>query len=275
MNREELNTALYEKMAAEQNTFRDWLKSQGAEVVLDHAYEYSVREDIVIEMEELGLTETQAKALLKSSSPLADVYKAWQKTETNHMDDVRDVIENRADDVIRDEQDALLHTPVYLQSGVYARDNNELDVFRASYKANVACKEALEKAINDNYSDNRLNTAAIYKDMVGKFGAERVKFVLATTIQHKDWDERFSRNNKAWAQTIPMEASFGSRENDHSVYYVVDKAHPGLTDLFVSHFRREQAKEREQPKKESILGKLQKPLPEPAAKAGKDKSHER
>lgn len=34
MNREELNTALYEKMAAEQNTFRDWLKSQGAEVVL-------------------------------------------------------------------------------------------------------------------------------------------------------------------------------------------------------------------------------------------------
>ena len=28
MNREELNTALYEKMAAEQNTFRDWLKSQ-------------------------------------------------------------------------------------------------------------------------------------------------------------------------------------------------------------------------------------------------------
>ena len=275
MNREELNTALYEKMAAEQNTFRDWLKSQSAEVVLDHAYEYSVREDIVIEMEELELTEAQAKALLKSSSPLADVYKAWQKTETNHMDDVRDVIENRADDVIRDEQDALLHTPVYLHSGAYARENNELDVFRASYKANVACKEALEKAINENYSDNRLNTAAIYQDVVGKFGAERVKFVLATTIQHKDWDERFSRNNRAWAQTVPMEASFGSRENDHSVYYVVDKAHSGLTDLFVSHFRREQVKEREQPKKESILGKLQKPLPGPAAKPGKDKNHER
>lgn len=55
MNREELNTALYEKMAAEQNTFRDWLKSQNAEVVLDHAYEYSVREDVVMAMEELDL----------------------------------------------------------------------------------------------------------------------------------------------------------------------------------------------------------------------------
>ena len=140
---------------------------------------------------------------------------------------------------------------------------------------NVVCKEAPEKAINDNYSDNRLNTAAIYQDVVGKFGVERVKFVLATTIQHKDWDERFSRNNRAWAQTVPMEASFGSRENDHSVYYVVDRAHSSLTDLFVSHFRREQAREHEQPKRESILGKLQKPLPEPAAKAGKDKSHER
>lgn len=275
MNREELNTALYKKMASEQNIFRDWLKSQSAEEALNHAYEYSVREDIVIKMEELELTEAQAKALLKSSSPLADVYKAWQKTETNHMDDIQDVIENRADDVIRDEQDELLRAPVYLQSGVYARDNNELDVFRASYKANVACKETLEKAINDNYSDNRLNTVAIYQDVVNKFGSERVRFVLATTIQHKDWDERFSRNNRTWAQTVPMEVSFGSRENDHSVYYVVDRAHSSLTDLFVSHFRREQAKEQEQPKKESILGKLQKPLPEPSAKPVKDKSHER
>ena len=80
MNREELNTALYEKMAAEQNTFRDWLKSQSAEVVLDHAYEYSMREDIVMAMEELDLPAEQAAALLKSSSPLADVYKEWQKT---------------------------------------------------------------------------------------------------------------------------------------------------------------------------------------------------
>lgn len=157
----------------------------------------------------------------------------------------------------------------------WIRKPRQLDVFRASYKANVACKEALEKAINDNYSDNRLNTDAIYKEVVGRFGPERVQFVLATTIQHKDWDQRFSRNNRAWAQTVPMEASFGSRENDHSVYYVVDRAHSGLTDLFVSHFRKEQTREKEQPKKESILGKLQKPLPQPAAKAGKDKSHER
>ena len=45
MNSNEKNTALYEKMAAEQDTFRDWLKSQSPEEVLNHAYEYTVRED--------------------------------------------------------------------------------------------------------------------------------------------------------------------------------------------------------------------------------------
>ena len=34
------NTALYEKMATEQDKFRDWLKSQPPAEVLNHAYEY-------------------------------------------------------------------------------------------------------------------------------------------------------------------------------------------------------------------------------------------
>ena len=37
------NTALYEKMAAEQDKFRDWLKSQPPEEILNHAYEYTVQ----------------------------------------------------------------------------------------------------------------------------------------------------------------------------------------------------------------------------------------
>ena len=46
------NTALYEKMAAEQDKFRDWLKSQPPEEILKHTYEYTVREDILMAMEE-------------------------------------------------------------------------------------------------------------------------------------------------------------------------------------------------------------------------------
>lgn len=42
---EELNTALYEKMFEEQENFRSWLLSQPPEEILNHTYEYTVRED--------------------------------------------------------------------------------------------------------------------------------------------------------------------------------------------------------------------------------------
>ena len=45
---------------------RDWLKSQPPEEILHHTYEYTVREDIVMAMEELELTDAQAQALLES-----------------------------------------------------------------------------------------------------------------------------------------------------------------------------------------------------------------
>ena len=84
MTQEETLTALYEKMAGEQDKYRDWLKSQPAAEVLNHAYEYTVREDIVMCMEELELTEVQAKALLALPAPLTDVYKDFEKLETSY-----------------------------------------------------------------------------------------------------------------------------------------------------------------------------------------------
>ncbi len=72
---------------------------------LDNTCQFTIREDIVLELEMLELTDAQAAALLRSRTPLADVYKAWQQAETHHMDDVRDVIEARADTIIRAEKE--------------------------------------------------------------------------------------------------------------------------------------------------------------------------
>ena len=101
MTNEELNTRLYEKMFAEQERFRDWLLSQPPAEILNHAYEYTVREDIVLALEEYDLSDKQCKALLKSPIPLADVFKDFEKRETGHMDIIRDTIECRANAVIR------------------------------------------------------------------------------------------------------------------------------------------------------------------------------
>ena len=46
MTNAELNTALYQKMFDEQETYREWLLSQPSEEILNHTYEYTVREDI-------------------------------------------------------------------------------------------------------------------------------------------------------------------------------------------------------------------------------------
>ena len=99
MNTNNLNTALFEKMTAEQDKFRDWLKSQPPEEVLNHAYEYTIREDILLSLEYNDLTTRQCQALLKSEHPLQDVFRAWEHHESPHMEEVQAIIEAKANDM--------------------------------------------------------------------------------------------------------------------------------------------------------------------------------
>ncbi len=103
MNERDYCSELYDKMKAEQDKYREWLLSQSPSEILDHTYEYTMREDIVMAMEELELTPKQAKALLKSPCPFADVFEEFRDRETEYMDTIRDSIETRANDVIKRE----------------------------------------------------------------------------------------------------------------------------------------------------------------------------
>lgn len=60
-----------------------------------------MREDIVIALEYHNLSDKQCKELLKSPCPLGDVFKDFERRETDHMEDICDTIECRANDVIR------------------------------------------------------------------------------------------------------------------------------------------------------------------------------
>lgn len=104
MNERDYCSELYDKMKAEQDKYREWLLSQSPSEILNHTYEYTMREDIVMAMEDLELTPKQAKALLKSPRPLADVFEEFKDRETDHMDTIRDSIETRANEVIRHEK---------------------------------------------------------------------------------------------------------------------------------------------------------------------------
>lgn len=89
---------LNEKMKAEQEQYRSDLLTKTPQEILDHAFEYIIREDILCAVEDCGeLTAPQMIALLKSPSPLTAVYQAFMKCETDHMDVLRDCILNEAE----------------------------------------------------------------------------------------------------------------------------------------------------------------------------------
>lgn len=93
----ELSSKLYEKVSAEQDKFRAWLMDQPPADILNHAVEYAVREDILMEIEALELPDDQARALLASPDTMADIYRTFSKmADTGHMDVVRESIEDRA-----------------------------------------------------------------------------------------------------------------------------------------------------------------------------------
>lgn len=253
---EALQQSLYDKLSREQDKYRDWLKGQPPEEILHHSYEYTVREDILMSMEELTLSEAETRALLLSPSPMAILYDKFSDLETGYMDTIRDSIEDTA----KDEAKKLRELPVYPYPADHAREQGELDVYRASFRANVSCKDAIEAAIRDNYHDNSLDTAAVGQ-VAEQFGQERMLYVLAATVRHFDYDGRISRDNKRWANTIPVYESKDGMDSDRSVQFVVC-SHPGLTDLFLMGARREQPLTADEIKDEAVrlLGKLQEPV---------------
>ena len=99
---EKPHTQLYEKMYVEQDQYRQWLLAQPSEEILKHAYEFTIREDILLSLEYNELPTKQAKALLKSPCPLDDIFKTWEKIETGHMQDIFTAIESRANTVLRE-----------------------------------------------------------------------------------------------------------------------------------------------------------------------------
>lgn len=141
--------------------------------------------------------------------------------------------------------------------------------YNLSYQANSACKEAIEQAISAHYAENRLDTEAAVKDVLEKFGTERVQFILANTIQHKNHDGRISQDNKAWAKTIPMPEDSGASR--HCAYLVVDGVNPGLIDLFTRQAR----KAMQEQQKSSVLQKLRQEPPARKPAAPKKREPER
>ena len=128
--------------------------------------------------------------------------------------------------------------PIYRETANYAYEAGELESYRASLAANVECRRAIEAAISSNYGDNRLDADAAVKSVLEQFSPERVRYVLANTIQQKDFDGRIPQPLKEWAKSVDVCPENASR-------FLVDKPNPGLTALFVDAFRQQTEPQKE------------------------------
>ena len=98
MTTEELNTRLYQKLFEEQAQFRSKLLGMKPQEILDNAYEYVIREDMLLSLEYNDLSEKQCKTIMKSKMPLAKMFAKWENYEGDHMEEILSVIKAYADE---------------------------------------------------------------------------------------------------------------------------------------------------------------------------------
>lgn len=139
------------------------------------------------------------------------------------------------DGTMKQNEEMVRHTPVYPHSIEHARERGELEQFRASHQALLACKSAIEAAISHHFDGMHLERLAV-TDVLKRFGSQRVTIVLAATIQDKHWDGRFSASNKQWAESVSLPDSILG--NDRRSNYVV-VSHPTVLNGYVNIARKE------------------------------------
>ena len=128
------------------------------------------------------------------------------------------------------------YPPVYKGTLEQAMGERDVDAYLDSRKLNLDCKKAIEEAIRENFDGLHLKQDAA-KEVVERFGEERVNFVMANTIRELSHDGRFSRQNKDWAEHIEVPENI-SRGRNLNLDYVIE-SHPAVLDGFIDMARAE------------------------------------
>ena len=211
------------KMTDEFNTYRSWLLSQPPEEILNHAYEYSTKQDIILNVADAGLSPAQIETMLRSPCPLEDVFKEASYSDMSEYNSFLSFcFAERADAEIAKQRAA----PIYDGTAREANERGEVEKLKASRQADSDCREAIENAIARNYDGSRLNTKAAIAEVREQFGEKRLTRVTASLIANRPHDARISPENRAWADKKAISKEIGSGHT-----------HPGLLDIFAARLR--------------------------------------
>ena len=138
---------------------------------------------------------------------------------------------NTANFIKRETADLMPKIPFYDKSVDYAKENGELDKWRESMWENRRCAKEIENLIAEFHDGTYLAFDSIIEGALKQFSEERVTLVLASTVQNKSWDGRFSPSNKDWAAGIDIPDNGKGHE-------IQSNAHPALLDGVISSYRK-------------------------------------
>ncbi|MBC5744892.1 DUF3849 domain-containing protein [Lachnospiraceae bacterium MD308] len=147
------------------------------------------------------------------------------------------------------EQEETIYPPVYTHTLAYAMAHGKVDDHFESRKQNIDCKKAVETAIRENFDGLRLEKGAV-DSVLEEYGAERLTFILANTVQYLEHDGRFSRNTKEWANGFKISENI-VRGTDLNQDYVIT-SHPAVLDGFIG-FAREKMQEHNLQQETTVL----------------------
>ena len=157
---------------------------------------------------------------------IGDEY-ASLNTGTDTAEFIKDYCEHYHADAMTEKEQGT----IYLNTAQYSVEHDEIEQYRISHRQSEECREAIDKAISENFDGMRLKDGFI-PELIDKFGKERVQYILATTIRENLGDGRYSPENKGWAENIAVSESQDERRNCclHS--------HPAVIDGVVNSFKR-------------------------------------
>ena len=245
MTKEELNVALYRKLKRELEQFRASFLALPQDELLNRAYEYVVRQDIVSVMEYLDLDEKDAQALLNSNHPLDDMFQEFEERDIGYMKALENcaaVCAENAERLYLQHRENTKNVPLYPYSYEYANANGQSAEYHNSREANLLCKDAIEDALQNYFDGTQVHPDAV-RHVADCFSSERILYVLANTVQLSEWETFYSAENKAWARTVQVALDEGLMTGNRNTDLIVEANTVNLND-FITMAREEYAHDR-------------------------------
>lgn len=240
MTKDQLESALYERMFAENEAFLADMRTKPVDEVVSRANEIARRDNfLMLFVEETSLNQQQLEVLMEFDHPLSVLYKDSRHRNTGEWDYLQGCMKSFSNDILRKRAEQKYRDPaqpMLRKSWEEACFCDELIEWQADHHRSVECARIFQAEAEPTYREKTFS--AFLRSWENTFGKERCIFVLDSTMRWRRDGDKCSSLSK-----VDYKAQLERTENRIDDYLV-------KTDLFIVKVameylaRRERSKEK-------------------------------